>query len=299
VTLFREVIGGFGFSEGSFDGPVDVAVDAAGNVYALDAGNNRIQMFDHFSTFVLAMGSYGSRKGEFSNPQAIAVDPYGSIYVVDTGNHRVQKFGWVDKSACPNCPARSDGKRLGFITAWGGLGTRSGDFKNPRDIVFDPEGNSFVLDAGNDRVQKFDRTQRFVGEWGRLFGSRGGVFTGLVSIAWSRDRLSYIYLLGAGCVVKQFQLDGTLVNSWTAIAPESGLCSPGRIEIDNKNDYVYVIDSGNGLFERFTLDGRFLAAWRGAERQFSRPLGLAVNPDRDDVLVADTGNNIVQKFTLR
>ena len=256
-------------------------------------------MFDHFSTFVLKVGASGSRKGEFMNPRAIAVDPEGSIYVVDTGNHRVQKFGWVDKSACPDCPARSDGKRLGFLATWGSLGTRSGDFKYPRDIAFDAEGNSFVLDAGNERVQKFDRASAFVGEYGRLFGSRGGIFTDLVSIAWSRDRLGYVYLLGAGCLVQQFQLDGTLVNSWPAIAPESGLCEPGRIEIDNKWDYVYVIDSGNGLFERFNLEGRFLAAWRGAERPFSNPLGVAVNPDRDDVLVADTGNNIVQKFTLR
>ena len=299
VTIFREAIGGFGIAAGAFDGPADVAVDADGNVFALDTGNNRIQMFDHFSTYVLTVGSNGSRKGEFSKPQAIALDQEGSIYVVDTGNHRVQKFGWVDKSACPECPARADGKRLGFLATWGSLGTRSGDFKYPRDIAFDAQGNIYVLDAGNDRVQKFDRSMRFVGEMGRLFGSRGGIFTDLVSIGWSRDRLGYIYLLGAGCLVQQFELDGTLVKSWPAIAPESGLCAPGRLEIDNKNDWVYVIDSGNSLFERFELGGRFLAAWRGAERPFSNPLGLAVNPDRDEVLVADTGNNIVQKFTLR
>ena len=75
---------------------------------------------------------------------------------------------------------------------------------------------------------------------------------------------------------------------------------PARIEIDNKNDYVYVLDSGNSLLERFNLDGRHSAGrLRGAERPFSNPLGLAVNPDRDEVLVADTENNIVQKFTLR
>jgi len=257
-------------------------------------------MFDHFSTFVLAVGSSGYRKGEFTNPRAIAVDPEGSIYVVDTGNHRVQKFGWVDKSACPDCPARSDGKRLGFIATWGSLGSRAGDFKHPRDIAFDAVGNSFVLDAGNDRVQLFDRAQRYVGEWGRLFNSHGGIFTDLVSIGWSRDRLGSIYLFGgAGCLVQQFQLDGTLVSSWPAIAPESGLCKPARIEIDNKNDYVYVLDIGNGLLGRFHTEGRFLAAWRGAQRPFSKPQGVAVNPDRGEVLVADTENNIVQKFTLR
>lgn len=299
VTIFREAIGSFGMGTGSFDGPVDVAVDAEGNFYVLDTGNNRFQMFDHFSNYVLSVGSGGSRNGEFSKPMAIAVDPEGSIYVVDTGNHRIQKFSWVEKGACPDCPARSNGKRIKFNTLWGSLGTRAGDFKAPRDITFDAAGNSYVLDAGNQRVQIFDPLTKYAGEWGQLFGSRGGVFTDLVSIGWSRERFGYLFLLGAGCLVQQFQLDGTLANSWPAIAPESGLCSPGRLEIDNKNSYVYVLDAGNGLFERFNLDGRFLAALRGAERPFAKPLGMALNPERDEVFVADTENNIVQKFTLR
>jgi tripartite motif-containing protein 71 len=308
VTIFREAVGGFGIGTGSFDGPVDIAVDAEGNFFVLDAGNNRVQMFDNFSNFVLTLGSYGSRKGdfskpeaiaEFSKPEAIAIDPEGSLFVVDTGNHRIQKFVWVDKSACPECPARANGKRLKFHSSWGSLGSRSGDFKAPRDIAFDADGNSYVLDAGNQRVQSFDSSEHFIGEWGRLFGSRGGIFTDLVSIAWSAERLGYVYLLGAGCLVQQFQLDGTLVSSWPAIAPETGLCVPGRIEIDNKNHFIHVLDSGNGLFERYYLDGRFLFALRGAERPFSKPLGLAVNTDREEFLVADTENNIVQKFTLR
>lgn len=310
LTIFREAIGGFGIGKGSFDEPVDVAVDADGNFFVLDAGNNRVQMFDNFAKFVLTLGSYGSRKGdfakpeaiaEFTKPEAIAIDPEGAIHVVDTGNHRVQKFVWVEKSACPECPARPDGKRLKFHSTWGSLGTRAGDFKYPRDITFDAAGNSYVLDSGNQRVQKFDVEQHFVGEFGRLFGSKSkeAVFTDLVSIGWSRDRLEYIFLFGAGCLVQQFQPDGTLVNSWPAIAPESGLCAPGRIEVDNNNNYVNVLDAGNGLFERFTLDGHLLFALRGAARPFSKPRGLAMHPNRDEVLIADTENNIVQKFTLR
>jgi hypothetical protein len=62
---------------------------------------------------------------------------------------------------------------------------------------------------------------------------------------------------------------------------------------------VYFLDAGNGLFERFNIEGRFLFALRGAARPFSKPRGMAVNPDRDEYFVADTENNIVQKFTLR
>jgi tripartite motif-containing protein 71 len=307
VTIFRESIGSFGISTGSFDGPVDAAMDADGNIYVLDAGNNRFQVFDSFSNFVLEIGSYGSRAGEFMKPGAIAVDQGGFVYVVDTGNHRVQKFGWVEKGSCPDCPARSDGLRLKFLTSWGSLGSRTGDsrkpeatnFRNPVDITFDDQGNSYVVDAGNDRVQKFNPSGGYLGEFGRSFGTRGGVFSDLVSVAWSAERFGYIYLLSAGCLVQQFEADGNLINSWSATAPESGLCVPGRIEADNRNDYLYVLDAGNGLLSRFSRDGHFLAALRGADRPFTRPRGFTLNTDRDQFVVADTDNNIVQKFTLR
>jgi len=301
VTIFREAIGGYGIGTGSFDKPVDVAGDGRGNIYVVDSGNNRIQMFDSFSNFVLAWGSYGAHTGEFNNPQAILVDSRRPdvtyIFVVDTGNNRIQLFNYVEKR----------NPKVLFFESWGSLGSRDGDFKNPRDITMDGDGNIWILDTGNDRVQKFkfDPTQlsgpsvSFLNEWGRAFGSRGGIFTDLVSLGWSDEGFGYLYLLGSACLVQQFQLDGTLLKSWSAIAPESGMCEPGRIEVDNKNDYVYVLDAGNGLLVRFNRDGRYLAALRGAERQFSRPLGFAVGSDRDQVLVADTENNIVQKFTLR
>lgn len=301
VTIFREVVGGFGIGNGSFDRPVDVAVDTDGNFYVLDAGNNRVQRYDSFSNYLTSWGAYGTRPGEFINPKAILVDTtrtggFHYIFVLDAGNHRVQIFQFE----------RQTGKIV-FFESWGGLGSRDGDFKDPRDIVLDGEGFIWVLDSGNERVQKFlfepervsGRKVSFVSGWGKIFGSRGGKFEDLVSIGWSRERLGYIFLLGAGCLVQKFQLGGTLVDSWPAIAPESGRCSPARIEIDNKNFYVNVLDAENGLYSRFSSEGRFLFALRGATQSFSRPLGLAVNPDRDEVLVADTENNIIQKFTLR
>jgi DNA-binding beta-propeller fold protein YncE len=306
VTIFREAVGSFGMVTGSFNGPVDVARDESGLFYVLDSGNSRVQVFDHFSNFVLSTGSYGSRdvkSGEFNKPQAIAVDGRGFIYVVDTGNNRIQKFGWSRNciSECPSCPVRTDGMCLLQLKTWGSLGSREGYFKSPRDITFDRDGNIYVLDAGNDRVQKFDSSERFIGEWGRFFNSKGGIFTDLVSIAWSRDRSGYIFLLGKGCLVQQLDFDWNLVASWPAVAPESGLCVPARIEIDRKNNYVYVLDSGNSLLICINpaVGGMYRWALRGAQAPFSKPLGLSVNPDGDEVLVADTENNIVQKFTLR
>jgi len=304
-TVFTESIGGRGMLAGSFDGPVDVDRDASGNFYALDVGNNRVQVFDRFGTLKFSWGSRGFRQGrvgkldsEFNKPSAIAVGPESSVdatqyvYVLDSGNHRVQKFNLKGE----------------FVIEWGSLGSSDGDFKSPQDIVVDrwgvgqgsQIGDVVVLDSGNERVQQFSNAGKFKKKLEKSsFGVTGGNFTNLKSIALSDQRLGYFYLLGAGCVVQQFTQDGTLVNSWAAVAPESGLCVPARLEIDEKNHYVYVLDSGNSLLMCYNPDGMYRWALRGAQEPFSRPLGFAVNADGDEFLVADTENNVVQKFTLR
>lgn len=284
LTIFQDTIGTFGISSGAFDRPVDVACDKNGNIFVLDAGNHRVQKFNGFNNFLLEWGSFGSRPGEFKDPRAIALDADEYVYVVDSGNHRIQKFDTTGK----------------FVLSWGSMGSRSGDFKNPVDITFDGTGNNYVLDAGNERVQKFDSAGRFLGEWGRLYGSRGGIFSDLVSLAWSEERFGYLYLFGGtGCIVQQFEPDGTLRKSWSAAVSEGSLCVPSRIEIDNEEDILYILDSGNGFLMRFTRDGNYLAGFRGAARTFQKPGGFSIDPERGQITVADTGNNIVQKFTLR
>lgn len=302
-TVFAETVGSFGIMTGSFDSPVDVARDESGNFYVLDAGNSRVQKFDKSANYVVSSGSSGSHPGQFKRPAAIAVgrldpaDPATEVvYVVDTGNDRVQ-FTATAGFGMPGVGKLNDGWEK-----WGSRGSWKGDFKSPRDITIDPRGYVYVLDSGNERVQKF--LPRGELETGNTFELFKGEYADLTSIAFSSSRFGYLYLLGPACLVQQFRLggggrEGTLMNSWSAVAPESGLCVPARIEVDDKNHYVYVLDSGNSLLMLFNEDGLYRWALRGAQQAFSKPLGIAVNPDGDELLVADTENNVVQKFTLR
>ena len=74
------------------DGPGRVAVDAAGNIYVIDIGNARVQVFDPSGVPFLVFGWYGSLPGQFDLPTDIVVAANGSIYVADSGNLRVQRF---------------------------------------------------------------------------------------------------------------------------------------------------------------------------------------------------------------
>lgn len=79
----------------SFDGAAD------GRVYALDAGNSRVQVFDLQGDAITQWGAFGSGPGEFdfSDPElslglggSIAVAEDGTIWVADIGNSRIQRF---------------------------------------------------------------------------------------------------------------------------------------------------------------------------------------------------------------
>jgi DNA-binding beta-propeller fold protein YncE len=70
-------------------------VDGAGNVYVVDLGNCRIQVFTGGGVYLTRWGTVGTGPGQFLNPIGVAVDRGGHVYVADTNNERIQVFGQV------------------------------------------------------------------------------------------------------------------------------------------------------------------------------------------------------------
>jgi len=70
--------------------PAAVAVDAGGNLYVLDIGNNRIQKFSADGKFLASIGRFGQGPGEFNYPSWLDLDGAGNLYVTDPFNERVQ-----------------------------------------------------------------------------------------------------------------------------------------------------------------------------------------------------------------
>jgi sugar lactone lactonase YvrE len=142
---FLTTWGTYGTGDGQFGrthdgyGPLGISVDAAGHVYVVDTGNNRIQKFTSDGIFLTKWGTYGTGDGQFNRPYAVTCDTSGSVFVADPGNHRIQKF-------------TSDGI---FLTKWGTYGTGEGQFNAPLGIATDSLGNVYVADTHNDRIQIF------------------------------------------------------------------------------------------------------------------------------------------------
>ena len=97
-------------------------------------------VFRLFYRLLLSWGSQGSGKGQFKVPWGVAVNSSaGSVYVTDVDNFRVQKF---DESG-------------NFILAWGSQGSGNGQFLEPYCVAVDSSWNVYVVDQGNNRVDKF------------------------------------------------------------------------------------------------------------------------------------------------
>jgi DNA-binding beta-propeller fold protein YncE len=85
-------IGKRGDGPGEFNLPRDAVVGPKGELYVVDGGNFRVQVFDSDGRFVKTFGTVGRQGGQFSRPKEIAIDAQGNLYVVDTAFGNFQIF---------------------------------------------------------------------------------------------------------------------------------------------------------------------------------------------------------------
>jgi DNA-binding beta-propeller fold protein YncE len=97
-------------------------------------------------------GDGGSATSAQLNPESecfrVGVGPNGDIYVADVSNNRIRKITIADG----NISTIAGNGTAGF-SGDGGAAT-SAELNRPTNVVFDNNGNMYVLDSGNNRVRK-------------------------------------------------------------------------------------------------------------------------------------------------
>jgi len=132
--------------------PTAVARDESGNVYLLDARNERVFLFAPDWRPLTSFGGHGTQPGRLRAPTALEVSPkVGLVYVVDGGNRRVQAF---DRSG-----------EFAFELGAGPEG--GGALREPFGLAVDAEGAVYVSDAGGHRIVKYDARGAFLAAWGK------------------------------------------------------------------------------------------------------------------------------------
>ena len=79
-----------GSGPSQFIGARAVAVDGSAHVFAIDDGNDRVEVFTDGGAFLTTWGSGGTDDGQFDSAIGITVDPSGAVLVTDEHN-RVQR----------------------------------------------------------------------------------------------------------------------------------------------------------------------------------------------------------------
>ncbi len=140
--------------------PHGLTVDHHGRLWATDVAAHKVVRLDATTGRIeLTLGSGAASPGRngFNKPTGVAVcrstakgGGGGEVYVSDGyGNSRVIVFAY-------------DGT---YLREWGSAGSAGGQFNIPHAIVLDKRGLVYVADRENGRVQIFDKTGQYKGEW--------------------------------------------------------------------------------------------------------------------------------------
>ena len=169
----------------------------------------------------------------------------------------------------------------------------SGQFSHPTDIAVDSSGNVYVVDQGNNRVEKFANTGAYATQWGS-FGSGNGLFLGPYGVAV--DSLGNVYVTDSGNNrVEKFSSTGIYTTQINPTGPNQ-FNVPRGVAVDGSGN-VFVTDSNNNRVEEFSSAGIYVRQWNAYNAiGFASPIGVAVDSS-GNVYVIDNGHNYVDKFT--
>jgi DNA-binding beta-propeller fold protein YncE len=296
---YAAVLGGpdAGGGNGKFVLPAGVDVDADGNLYVADTGNNRIQVFDSNRLFVRKWGQLGTDDGQFVAPHdlAVGVDAQGfvNVYVADTDADRIQQFAIPDsEGVCPDT-AQFVVDGACFIRTWGNFGTGNGDLISPIGIAVGNGGQVYVAETTNNRVQVFDADGNYVSQFGTQ-GNGDGQFLGPHGVAIGPN--GDVYVADAGNNrVQVFTSEGVYDRQWGGLGDgDTQFRTPEDVAVSDAG-VVFVSELAGNRVKAYDENGLMLA--RSDDRQgveFSNPHGLAVYGMR--LYVADEGNHRIQEL---
>ena len=162
--------------------PAGIALDTSVSppiIYIADTGNNRVLGYRYATQLVAgskadlvigqldfysnqAQGPSNGRSTGLSSPTGLAVDHAGNLYVADTGNNRVlcfpQPFAPANSNQFPSLVIGQKTLTTNTVNL-NGLGASTlatnGSGLGRTGIAFDPSGNLWVADTGNNRVLRF------------------------------------------------------------------------------------------------------------------------------------------------
>lgn len=280
-----------------FYGPEGMAIDAQGNVYVADAGNDAIRKISP-AGLVTAVAGNGSgfvngaaTIAKFNGPSDVAFDGAGNLYIADFGNNCIRKItpvGQVSTFAGAGVAGFADGP------------TTAAQFNGPNGVAVDGQGVVYVADCYNNRIRKIMpngnvSTLAGSGQRGFADGPAGSAqFVGVEGLALDSQGTLYVADFSGERIRRVTQagvvstMAGTGVRGSTdGAANTAQFYGPTGIAFDAQGN-LFVADDGNNCVRKITPAGEVstvagtrvagFADGPAATAQFESPLSLVAGP---------------------
>ena len=281
-------------SPSSLAGPLNVAVDAKGNLYVADSGNHRVLeynaplssgmpanlVFGQGGNLSIGLANNGGINSNSLNmPVGLALDGQGNLYIADVVTHRVLEYN------TPLVSGFTADRVFGQASMGGGTanydGVNNHTLNVPAHLVLDGQGNLYVSDNANQRVLEFDTPLTSDMSADRVFGQAS--FSGFSPNAGGTTNDHGFNQPGGLCLDRQGSLyvsDSANQRVLVFFKPLAGAVSAGR-----------VFGQGN-----FSANQANAGGSPSAGSLFS-PSGLALD-GLGNLYVADNANRRVLEFDL-
>ena len=154
----------------SLDNPTSFCLCGAENLWVLDSGMSQVKCFDLQGKLLAVLGDEGLEENQLMSPGDLVFDPAGNLWITDTDNNRLVK--WTKEGSALQVLGINE---VDEDEDWMISGTEDGEFDAPQGVTLDQQGNIYVADTGNHRIQKFDSQGGFLMAFGS-FGKASGEF---------------------------------------------------------------------------------------------------------------------------
>ncbi len=219
------------------NGPADVAVDGAGNVYIADFGNNAIKKWTAASNTVSTVVSSG-----LSQPIGVAVDRAGNVYIADTSDNAIKEWTAANSTVTTLVSSGVSG---------------------PHGVALDGAGNVFIAVYGNNAIK----------EWTVANSNLATLVSSGVSspAGVALDATGNVYIADFGNnAIKEW----TAANSNLTTLVSSGLSQPFEVALDGAGN-VFFTDSANNALKKRTAANNTVTSL--ISTGLSYPVGVAVD----------------------
>jgi streptogramin lyase len=172
----------------------------------------------------------------------------------------------------------------------GSYGSGNGQFSHPSGVTLDPEGDLWVADQGNDRIQKFNEAGEYVSQIGSS-GSGNGQFASPKAIAIDAEGNLWVADSGHGRL-EQFDDEGKFIKAVGSPGSSNGHFSgPEDIAIDAEGN-LWVADTYNYRIQKLDDEGEFIEVVSPGGLGAIEPTGIDAGP-AGKVWVTDWAHNRV------